>query len=57
VSYWDPGVYSIAKFDLVEQGGGTKIVFDHTGFPKSHAETLASGWKAHYWGPLVKFLA
>jgi activator of HSP90 ATPase len=57
VSYWDPGVYSIAKFDLVGQGSGTKIVFDHTGFPKGHAETLASGWKAHYWEPLGKFLA
>jgi activator of HSP90 ATPase len=57
VSYWAPGAYSIAKFELVEQGSGTKIVFDHTGFPKGDAETLASGWKAHYWGPLSKFLA
>jgi uncharacterized protein YndB with AHSA1/START domain len=54
---WDPGVYSIAKFELVEQGPGTKIVFDHTGFPKGAAETLASGWKAHYWEPLEKLLA
>jgi activator of HSP90 ATPase len=54
---WDPGVYSIAKFELVEQGSGTKIVFDHTGFPKGEAESLASGWKAHYWEPLAKFLA
>jgi activator of HSP90 ATPase len=57
VSYWDPGAYSIARFELVEQGGGTKIVFDHTGFPKGDAGTLASGWKAHYWVPLAKFLA
>jgi activator of HSP90 ATPase len=57
VSYWAPGAYSIAKFELIEQGIGTKIVFDHTGFPKGDAETLASGWKAHYWGPLSKFLA
>ena len=54
---WSPGVYSIARFELVEQGTGTKIVFDHTGFPKGDAETLASGWKAHYWEPLAKFLA
>jgi activator of HSP90 ATPase len=54
---WPPGVYSIAKFDLVEQGSGTKIVFDHTGFPKGDAESLASGWKAHYWEPLEKLLA
>jgi uncharacterized protein YndB with AHSA1/START domain len=54
---WDPGVYSIAKFALVEQGSGTRIVFDHTGFPKGEAEDLASGWKAHYWEPLAKLLA
>jgi uncharacterized protein YndB with AHSA1/START domain len=54
---WAPGVYSIAKFELVEQGSGTKIVFDHTGFPKGEAEVLASGWKAHYWEPLGKLLA
>jgi activator of HSP90 ATPase len=57
VSYWNPGAYSIARFELVEQGAGTKIVFDHTGFPKGDAEHLASGWKAHYWEPLAKFLA
>jgi activator of HSP90 ATPase len=54
---WAPGVYSIAKFEIVEQGSGTKIVFDHTGFPKGEAEVLASGWKAHYWEPLEKLLA
>jgi len=54
---WAPGVYSIARFELVEQGSGTKIVFDHTGFPKGEAESLASGWKAHYWEPIEKLLA
>ena len=54
---WDSGVYSIAKFELVEQGPATKIVFDHTGFPKGAAEHLASGWKEHYWEPLAKLLA
>jgi len=54
---WAQGVYSIVKFELVEQGFGTKIVFDHTGFPKGEAESLAAGWKAHYWEPLKKLLA
>lgn len=54
---WAPGVYSIARFELVEQGSGTQIVFDHTGFPKGEAEVLASGWKAHYWEPLAKLLS
>jgi activator of HSP90 ATPase len=54
---WPPGVYSIAKFELAKQGAGCKIVFDHTGFPKGDAESLASGWRAHYWEPLAKVLA
>jgi uncharacterized protein YndB with AHSA1/START domain len=54
---WPPGVYSIVKFELKAQGSGSKIVFDHTGFPNGKAEGLASGWKAHYWEPLAKVLA
>jgi activator of HSP90 ATPase len=54
---WDPGVYSIAKFELLERGAGTKLVFDHTGFPKGDAEHLAEGWKSHYWDSIDKFLA
>ncbi len=54
---WPVGIYSIARFELVEEGSGTKIVFDHTGFPKGDAEELALGWKAHYWEPLGKLLA
>jgi activator of HSP90 ATPase len=57
VTRWDPGVYSIAIFKLREQGSGTRIVFDHTGFPKGTGEHLAAGWKANYWEPLEKFLA
>ena len=53
---WDPGHYSIARFELVEQGSGTKIVFDHAGFPVGQAEHLAEGWKGNYWEPLEKFL-
>jgi activator of HSP90 ATPase len=54
---WKAGIYSIAKFVLVEQGSGTKIVFDHTGFPVGQAEHLVEGWKGHYWEPLEKYLA
>ena len=56
VDGWDPGVYSIAKFELVEMGAGTKIVFDHTGFPKGLGKHLAAGWTEHYWQPLEKLL-
>jgi uncharacterized protein YndB with AHSA1/START domain len=53
---WDPGIYSIVRFELTEQGSGTKIVFDHTGFPEGKAQHLADGWKGNYWEPLEKYL-
>jgi len=56
VGSWDAGVYSITRFELVEQGTGTKIVFDHTGFPKGDGGHLAEGWKINYWEPMEKFL-
>ena len=57
VGSWEPGIYSIARFELVEQGSETKIVFDHTGFPKGDGEHLAAGWRMNYWEPMEKFLA
>jgi activator of HSP90 ATPase len=53
---WHAHVYSIAKFDLVAEGAGTKIVFDHTGFPAGEAEHLAAGWKSNYWDALAQYL-
>lgn len=54
---WEPGQYSIARFELVEQASGTKLVFDHTGFPQGQAQHLAEGWKGNYWEPLEKYFA
>jgi activator of HSP90 ATPase len=53
---WDPGIYSIVRFQLNEQGSDTKLVFDHTGFPRGAAVHLAPGWWSHYWEPLQKYL-
>jgi len=57
VESWKPGEYSIVRFDLVDQGSGTKIVFDHKAFPEGQGEHLAAGWKANYWAALDKYLA
>jgi len=54
---WNPGIYSIVKFELTEDAAGTKLIFDHTGFPIGDAQHLAEGWKSNYWEPLAKFLA
>jgi activator of HSP90 ATPase len=57
VGNWSPGVYSIARFQLYEQGSGTRIAFDHTGFPIGAAGHLAEGWEQNYWEPLRRLLA
>jgi activator of HSP90 ATPase len=57
VSGWQPGVYSVVKFELKAQGPGTKLIFDHTGFPEGTREHLDAGWKSRYWVPLQKYLA
>ena len=57
VESWKPGEYSIVRFELVEQGSGPKIVFDHEAFPEGQGEHLAAGWKANYWEPLNKYLS
>jgi activator of HSP90 ATPase len=54
---WQPGLYSMARFALLEQGQDTKLTFDHTGFPDGQGDHLAVGWKMNYWTPLAKFLA
>jgi uncharacterized protein YndB with AHSA1/START domain len=55
--HWETGIYSIVRFDLKEQGDQTRVVFDHTGFPKGQAEHLLEGWNSNYWEPLRKYLA
>ena len=54
---WEPGLYSLARFELKEWGQQTKVVLDHTGFPEGDFRHLNSGWYEHYWEPLRKFLA
>lgn len=55
--YWNPGSYSIVKFELGESGSGTKLTLDHRGFPQGDAQSLLDGWNKNYWEPLEKFLA
>jgi activator of HSP90 ATPase len=56
-THWEPGVYSIAKFDLKPNGPTTIVVLDHTGFPEGEFDHLESGWQSHYWEPLKKYFA
>ena len=56
VADWPDGVYSIAKFEFRPQSSGTKLIFDHVGFPEGLKEHLSIGWTQHYWEALTKYL-
>jgi len=56
VSDWPEGVYSLVKFDLEVEGSGTRLVFDHWGFPEGTRDHLDAGWTSRYWQPLGKYL-
>jgi len=39
VGNWNRGVYSLVRFELLDLSPGTRIVFDHTGFPPATPRT------------------
>ncbi|MFY9729430.1 MAG: SRPBCC family protein [Candidatus Acidiferrales bacterium] len=55
-THWDPGVYSLVKFELKPLGNGTPLILDHTGFPEGDYDSLFHGWTVRYWDPLKKYL-
>jgi activator of HSP90 ATPase len=54
---WDPGVYSVIRFELKPRASETTLLLDHTGFPEGDFDHLDSGWYSRYWNPLKKYLA
>jgi activator of HSP90 ATPase len=55
-THWDPGVYSVVKFELKLQRSGTMLILDHSGFPEGDYDSLFKGWGVRYWDPLKKYL-
>jgi len=53
---WPEGIYSIARFEIKPQGTGTRVLFDHVGFPEGLHDHLAEGWESNYWLLLKKYL-
>jgi len=53
---WNPGEYSLVKFELKPQGSQTRVLLDHTGFHEGDFGHFDSGWRQHYWEPLAKYL-
>ena len=55
-AYWNPGEYTLVKFELKPQGSETRVLLDHTGFHEGDFGHFDSGWRQHYWEPLAKYL-
>ena len=53
---WEDGRYSLVRFELQPEVNGTKLVFDHTGYPDAAHDMLDGGWHQMYWEPLRKYL-
>jgi uncharacterized protein YndB with AHSA1/START domain len=54
---WEEGVYSVVRFELKKDGAGTKLVFDHAGYPEEAHDMLEGGWHQMYWNPLTKYFS
>lgn len=52
---WQPGAFSIVRFDLVPQGDQTALSITQTGFPEGMYEHLYAGWRAHYLQRLAQY--
>lgn len=57
VAGWEPGLYSVVRFELERDAQETTVRFDHTGFPPDATTELESGWHAMYWEPMSRHLA
>jgi activator of HSP90 ATPase len=57
VAGWEPGLYSVVRFELEGDDSGTSLHFDHTGFPPESTSDLESGWHAMYGQPMTAHLA
>jgi activator of HSP90 ATPase len=56
-SPWDAGVYSVVRFTLSGQEGGTRFIIDHAGVPPEWHEHISGGYPDFYLKPLERYFA
>ena len=56
-SPWEQGVYSVVRFALTGEEGGTRLVIDHSGVPAEWHDHIAGGYPDFYQGPLQRYFA
>lgn len=53
---WPDGAHSVVRFELLPDGGGTRLVLDHDAIAEDQVPHLDGGWAKMYWEPLRKYL-
>ena len=51
---WEPGIYSMVRFQLKPEGKGTKIILDQDGVPEAVYEHVKTNWEGFYFAPFKK---
>jgi activator of HSP90 ATPase len=51
---WEPGRYSIVRFSLVAENGGTRLILDQHGEPDDWHDHVDANWPTFYLTPLAE---
>ena len=54
---WEPGIYSMVRFTLTDEGQSTKLVVDQDGVPADVHEHVRTNWRGFYFEPFAKHFA
>jgi len=50
---WPPGTYSVVRFTLTAEAGGTRLVIDQHGEPEDWHDHVNTNWPTFYLTPLA----
>jgi activator of HSP90 ATPase len=51
---WEPGTYSIVRFTLVAEDGGTRLIIDQHGEPDDWHDHVDANWPTFYQTPITR---
>ncbi len=54
-SPWEQGVYSIVRFTLAAEDGGTRFAIDHDALPEEWRDHVDAGYPTFYQEPLTRY--
>jgi activator of HSP90 ATPase len=54
---WEPGIYSMVRFQFKPEGKGTKVILDQDGVPEAVHEHTKTNWEGFYFAPFRKYFS